>query len=183
MAFVIAYSLGVGLVSLFLARISTALQGLATTLLILGGLGFGLYAFVRAQFFLPAIIVAEHHIGIRRSWHLGRGNFWRIIGIVFSVSFPAYIVFTVLYSIVLQLALSGQSIPIVGLTPGRLTPEEFRHYFSAWLAAVRGVLPVLALLQLLYMVAVTGLSAGAVATAYNHVTGHDRPSDPTRASA
>jgi hypothetical protein len=30
---------------------------------------------------------------------------------------------------------------------------------------------------------VTGLSAGAVATAYKLVTGQDGPSDPTRASA
>jgi len=180
---IVAYFFAVALVSFLLAQISAALQGLATTLLILGGLVFGIYAIVRMQFFLPAVVVAEHHIGIRRSWHLGRGNFWRIVGIVIAVSLPAYVVFTVLYSIVLQLALTGQNLPMVGLTPGRVSPDAFRRYFSAWLAATRSVLPVLALLQLLYMVAVTGLSTGAVATAYKLVTGHDGPSDPTRVFA
>jgi hypothetical protein len=51
-----------------------------------------------------------------------------------------------------------------------------------WFAAVRSVLPVMALLQLLYMVAVTGLSAGAVATAYECVTGHDKSSGSTKVS-
>lgn len=182
-AFVLAYCFAVVLLSFLLARVSAALQGLATTLLILSGLVLGLYAIVRTQFFLPAVVVAEHHIGIRRSWNLGRGNFWRIVGVVIAVSLPAYVVFTVFYSIVLQLALSSQNPPLVGLTPGKVSPDELRHYFSTWLAATRSVLPVLALLQLLYMVAVTGLSAGAVATAYKLVTGQDGPSDPTRASA
>jgi len=53
----------------------------------------------------------------------------------------------------------------------------------AHLAASRQVARVLALLQLLYMVAVTGLSTGAVATAYKLVTGYDGPSDQARASA
>lgn len=183
--FIIAYCLGIGLISFLLATVSAAVQGLATTLLILGGLVFGIYAIVRAQFFLPAVVVAEGHIGIRRSWHLGRGNFWRIIGIVIAVSLPAYVVFTVLYSIVLQLALNGQPFPMVGLTPGKASPDAVRQYLTAWLAAVRSVFPIMALLQLLYMVAVTGLSAGAVATAYKLVTGHheDAPSASTRAPA
>jgi hypothetical protein len=86
---------------------------------------------------------------------------------------------------VLQLALNGQPFPMVGLTPGKASPDAVRQYFIAWLAAVRSVFPIMALLQLLYMVAVTGLSAGAVATAYKLVTGHheDAPSASTRAPA
>lgn len=181
-ACIIAYCLGVGLISFLLAKVSAGLQGVATTLLILGGIAFGIYAIVRTQFFLPAVVVAEHHIGVRRSWKLGRGNFWRIVGIVLAVSLPAYVVFTVLDSIVLQLALNGQALPMVGAAPGKVTPGEVRQYFTMWFAAVRSVLPVMALLQLLYMVAVTGLSAGAVATAYELVTGHDKSSDSTKVS-
>src|SRR5579864_98234 len=182
MALIIAYCLGVALISFLLTKISTALQNFALPLLVLGGLVFGIYAIVRAQFFLPAVVVAEAHIGIRRSWHLGRGNFWRIVGIVLAVSLPAYIVLTVLNSIVVQLALSGQPLPMLAVTPGKVSPDELRRYLAAWLAAFRSVFPIMALLQLLYMMAVTGLSAGAIATAYKQVTGHDAdaPSASTR---
>jgi len=184
-AFVIAFCLGVALISFLLAQISTAFQNFAMTLLILGGLASGIYAIVRAQFFLPAIVVAERHIGIRRSWQLGRGNFWRIVGIMLAVSLPAYVVLTVLNSVVVQLALSGQSLPMVGLRPGRVSPDEFRQYFAAWLVALRIVFPIMALFQLFYIGAVTGLSAGAVASAYRLLTGHDAdaPSASTRTSA
>jgi hypothetical protein len=51
-----------------------------------------LYAFVRLTFlFLPAT-VAEHRIGIVRSWELTRGNFWRIFLIGIIVLLPVFVI-------------------------------------------------------------------------------------------
>ena len=87
----VALALGFGIagIAFLLSKISSALQGLVTTVLVCAAVIWGIYAIVRVQFFLPAVVVAESHIGIRRSWHLGRGNFWRIVGIMLLAILPA----------------------------------------------------------------------------------------------
>ncbi|MGZ5988319.1 MAG: hypothetical protein ACXWLZ_04620 [Rhizomicrobium sp.] len=179
----IAFGLGLAVVTFALSKISATVQTVGTALLMLAAIFGGIYAIVRVQFFLPAVVVAEHHIGLRRSWNLGRGNFWRIVGIVILVTLPAYIVFTTLFSVVLQISLVRHAGPLAGIMPhmmqGKMTPEELRQYLTALLSAVAGVWPILAVMELLYMVALTGLSAGAIATAYNLVTGATDSAPPS----
>ena len=181
----IAFALGLGAVSFALAKYAPAAQVVVTVLLTFAAILAGIYAFVRLQFFIPAVVVAEHHIGLRRSWNLGRGNFWRIIGIMILVSLPPYIVFTTIFSSILQISMSSHAAELAAVSPhmmqGKMTPEELRQFFKIIFAAIASVWPILAIMELLYMVALSGMSAGAIATAYKLVTGAPEP-DATKAA-
>ena len=186
----IVFGFGVGLVGLLLAKVSEKAQSAGSGIFGPAAIIAGIYALVRVQFFLPAVVVAEHHIGLRRSWHLGRGNFWRIVGIVILVTLPAYIAFTTLFSVVLQISLASHAQAVtavmLGSIHGKVTPEELRQYVRTLLDALAGTWPILAILEILYMAALTGLSAGAIATAYTLVTGASDSapsSDATKAPA
>jgi hypothetical protein len=181
----IAFALGLAAVSFALSKFAPAAQALVTGLLTFAAILAGIYTFVRLQFFLPAVVVAEHHIGLHRSWNLGRGNFWRIVGIMILVSLPPYIVFTTIFSSILQISMSSHAAELAAVSPhmmqGKMTPEELRQFFKIIFAAIASVWPVLAIMELLYMVALSGMSAGAIATAYKLVTGAPEP-DATKAA-
>ena len=172
---IIALALGISTISFLLSKISGGVQVLVTTVLICAAIVWGIYAVVRVQFFLPAVVVAENHIGIRRSWHLGRGNFWRIIGIVIVMILPAGIALSTVNSVILQMAHSPNLMMMQGWPPNpshpQLTAEELKQYFAALFSALRVTWPYLAAAELVYVTVVTGLHASAVANAYNLVTG------------
>jgi hypothetical protein len=172
-AVTVAIAIGIGIVSFLLSKAAPSAQGPVTVFLVCVALLWGIYAAVRVQFFLPAVVVAENHIGIRRSWNLGRGNFWRIVGIVIAIVLPIGIVHSILTNVLLQTSVAPQSM---------MTPEEVRLYLEATIRAMKRVWPILVLIELLYMNIVTGLAVGAIANAYNAVTG-TTSSDSTKAPA
>jgi len=187
---IIALTLGISIISFLLSKISGGVQVLVTTLLVCAAIVWGIYAVVRVQFFLPAVVIAENHIGIRRSWHLGRGNFWRIIGIVILVILPAGIALSTINTVILQLAHLPNVMMMQGWPPNpshpHLTAAEFKQYFTALFGALRIAWPYLAAAELVYVTVVTGLHAGAIANAYNLVTGAPEiapPSGSTKAAA
>ena len=47
-----------------------------------------IYVMVRLTFLLLPVVVAEHRIGIKRSWQLGKGNFWRMLGLFILIFLP-----------------------------------------------------------------------------------------------
>jgi hypothetical protein len=119
------------------------------------------------SFFIPAVVVAENHIGIRRSWHLGKGNFWRIVGILLIMTIPVGIAAQTIEGPVLQMGL-GEVQNVMGAHP---SPEDMQKFFALLLQAVRKVGPILLLIQLVHWVLLSGLMGGAVANAYSLVTG------------
>lgn len=79
-------------------------EAVGILLLVLAGIfcfGFVIFAMVRLCFFLPAVAVAEHRISLGRSWELGKGNFWRMAGLVLLVWIPVGVVAQVLQQIVI----------------------------------------------------------------------------------
>jgi hypothetical protein len=146
----------------------------AIVLLVIAGLLFWIYAIVRVYFFLPAIVVAENHIGIRRSWHLGKGNFWRIVGIFLVMTIPAGIAVQVLWQSVLQFEFGGMPL-VLGPHP---SPEEAHRFLMALLDMLKRAAPFIVFIQLLYMTVLTGLMGAATANAYNLVTGGDDIAPP-----
>jgi hypothetical protein len=173
-----------GLIGLAYYLLSKAAPAAAAPISILLGIAaflYWIYAFVRLYFFVPAVVVAENHIGIRRSWHLGRGNFWRIVGIVLIMTIPAGIAAQMIEGPILQLGLGGAVQAQLGPHP---SPEELRGFFALLLGAVKKVGPFLLLVQLIHLVLLSGLMGGAVANAYNLVTGGpDIAPAPVKASA
>ena len=66
-------ALGIAAISYGVGRASEPAQAAVTGILIFLAFLWFLYAAVRVTFFIPAVVVAENHIGIRRAWLLNRG--------------------------------------------------------------------------------------------------------------
>jgi hypothetical protein len=170
----------IGLTYFLLQKAAPTAAGPITVLLGIAAFLYWIYAFVRIFFFIPAVVVAENHIGLRRSWHLGRGNFWRIVGILLIMTIPIGIAAQMIEGPVLQFGLGVVQAPI-GPHP---SPDEIRKFFTVLLEAVKKVGPALLLIQLVHWVLLSGLMGGAVANAYNLVTGGpDIAPAPAKATA
>jgi hypothetical protein len=161
--------LGIAAISFVLQKSLPAAQVPVTVVLGVVAFCWAIYAGVRVMFFIPAVVVAENHIGIRRSWHLGRGNFWRIVGIWLIVTIPVQTAFSILTSTIVQIA-AGPGFglgPKLDADPGKVSAEMMHLLFS--------VAPYLVVLMLLYFILLSGLVSGAIANAYNLVTGDAPP--------
>lgn len=169
----------IGLTYYLLDKFVPAAAAPATVLLGIAAFLYWIYAFVRVQFFIPAVVVAENHIGIRRSWHLGKGNFWRIVGIMLIMTIPIGIAAQTIEGPVLQYGLGG-AMAALGPHP---SPEEVRNLFSLLLTALKKVGPVLVLIQIVHWVLLSGLVGGAVANAYSLVTGGQDIAPPAKGTA
>jgi hypothetical protein len=138
-----------------------------------------IYAVVRLMFFLPAVVVAEEHIGLARSWELGGGNFWRIIAVFFVVFVPV----AMGVGIVSQ-ALTGPFMPPPdfaahfgphpNFTPNEIGPM-YMKLIGAYFQQIRPVLAIFIALQIIQTVIFLGLGNGAIANAYLGVTAPAMP--------
>lgn len=166
-AVVIAVALGG--VALWSALHDSA-PGLFGALAVVGGIAlfcFAIYAFVRTYFFLPAIVVAENRIGLGRSWTLGGGNFWRIVGIGLIVSLPITFAGQIVAQTIMQATVMPQILQHAG---GPQTPQQIPALFHALFPVFLRVLPYLAGIQIVQMILLLGVDGGAVASAYKAVT-------------
>ncbi|HEX4303105.1 MAG TPA: hypothetical protein VHZ78_09950 [Rhizomicrobium sp.] len=153
-------------ISVGLSQVSGPWQWLVTFFLgLFAVLGF-IYAFVRLSFFIPAVVVAENHIGLRRSWHLGGGNFWRILGIILIVTLPLSMAVNTVTSSMLQMAMGPQMGNMAAATPA-----ESQKIFMTMLHTIGQLWPYYLALQFVNFILQAGLTAGAAANAYNLVTG------------
>jgi hypothetical protein len=157
----------IGTVGFLLGKAAPKLMPLVVGVLIFVAVLAYFYSVVRLSFFIPAVVVAENHIGLRRSWHLGRGNFWRIFGILLIVTLPIQLAASTISSTVIQLAM----VPGVTMQSGPLTAADLQKFVSDWMDVLRRVGPYLAVVQILYFALLSGLTNGAVAAAYKAVTG------------
>jgi hypothetical protein len=157
----------VAAIAVLLGKVAEPAQAPVTGILIFCALLAYIYSIIRLSFFIPAVVVAENHIGLRRSWHLGGGNFWRIVGIMLIVSLPIQLAAQTITSTMLQLAMT----PGLTIQQGPMTDVESHKFFADLIAAARRIGPYVVLVQLLYLVLLSGLNAGAVANAYKAITG------------
>ncbi len=166
---VLACGLGIALVAFLVSKVSEPAASPVTFVLI--GLAFlwFVYAAVRVTFFIPAVVVAENHIGIRRAWHLGRGNFWRIVGISLIVTIPLSLAVSTISSTMMQIALG----PEFGGNMVVNDPAETQKMILEAFRAMGRLLPYYVVLQMFGFVLQAGLTVGAIGNAYKLVTGAD----------
>ena len=135
-------------------------QAAVTGILIFLAFLWCVYALVRVAFFIPVVVVAENHIGIRRAWHLGKGNFWRILGIMLIVTLPLSMAVNTVTSSMLQMAMGPEFGGVAAATPA-----EGQKILMDLLHAVGRIWPYYAVLQLINLILQAGLLAGASANA------------------
>jgi len=141
--------------------------GTGFAIIIAGLLAYGalIYAAVRLFFFLAPVVIAED-AGARRSWTLGGGNFWRILGVQIAVMGPLLAV-----AVLLVLAFFG----LPPMPDPATDPETARQMGRAWEASVNTgmvrhwyiVFPI----SFVFSVLMFGLGCGTQAHAYRAVTG------------
>lgn len=90
-----------------------------------------IYIAVRLSFFVTPVVVAEKRISLSRSWQLGGGNFWRIIGVSLAVILPASIVIGILWAALL--AFSGLAFPHIDASMSEVARQ---HAMMSWLEQV-----------------------------------------------
>ena len=165
--------LGIAAISYGVGQASAPAQAAVTGILIVLAFLWCIYALVRVAFFIPVVVVAENHIGIRRAWHLGKGNFWRILGIMLIVTLPLSMAVNTVTSSMLQMAMGSEFGGAVATTPA-----ESQRILMDLLHAVGKIWPYYVVLQLINLILQAGLLAGASANAYRLVTGGDEIAPP-----
>ncbi len=103
--------------------------GTVGLLFLFGCVAYGalIYIMVRLGFLLTPVVVAEHRLGLGRSWELSRGNFWRLFAVLLAVVVPVSIFLVLLF---LAVGASG-IIPMPPVEPGQ-DPEAARQAMKAW---------------------------------------------------
>jgi hypothetical protein len=136
---------------------------------VIGALCAFVYAALRITFFLAPVTVMEKKIAVARSWELGKGNVWRIFGIlivvililaVFELVFTLIFVMPVVFTAVATHAGAGSHDPAVVFT-------AMGHYW-----------PVLLLLGLLVLPILFGLQMTPPAFAYRALMETPKPDAP-----
>ena len=128
-------------------------------LVVIAELCFFIYAMVRFSFFLPAVVVAEHRIGLGRAWELGGGNFWRIFVVILLIVIPVAIVGGMISNMTVM--------PILASEFMRFSDKPTAADLSAFFHALPPLIPVLLAIGVLQRIANMGLMAGAIGSAYN----------------
>lgn len=128
--------------------------GILTVLFAAGFVGF-YYVYLRLWFFIAPVVVAEKHIDIRRSWHLGKSNLWRIFLIALAIFIPLVIVMAVA---------EGAGVYLFFTQVRYATLPDARFWNDNWLA----LSAIFAAIALIWLFALA-LTNGARAFAYRAI--------------
>lgn len=150
--FLMGIDLGLAGLLLALGKVAAPMQALAVNLVALPLLAALIYVFVRLFFFLPIAVVAGDGAPLARAWNMGRGQFWRMLGVLAGALGPLL----VLYALGLALLLAGSGTP----------PADE----AALLARVQAALPLIKGLGFLVAPLILGLFCGASASAWRAIT-------------
>ena len=132
----------------------------------LPGILFVIYMAVRFVFILVPAIVAENRIDFARIWALTRGNFWRILVVVFAIAIPLWLI-----ECTSMLALMGKDIE-AALPPAQTTdPQAIQQHVLALEDVFRRHMPQLMFIWLIMAPFSLGLTLAASASAYRTLSG------------
>lgn len=124
---------------------------------------------VRLVFLLPAVVVAENHVSLKRGYHLTYGNFWRIVGVVLAIVIPLAVVQSAI-----QIAVFGPDFMSTQIMPSD-TPEEMAAKLQILQTQLKGGLFMLVPVWIIVSIINLGLTAGAGAFAYKALSGGSTP--------
>ena len=117
------------------------------------------YIMVRVTFLQPPIAVAEEHGVIRRSWELGKGNFWRMFAVLLGIVIPLMIV-----QFIIQITLFSSLA--IAPPPEDASPAELAAFMTQMATEMVAVLPLLVPIAIVFYAAFIALIVSASAFAY-----------------
>ena len=143
-------------------HLPNAVTVLVTVVLAIAAVVGIVYVLVRQFFFLPAVIVAENKIGLKRSWALGKGNVWRAIVIWLAVVIPVSMITSIITNATLMPVLMTQAVHF-GPNP---SPADLMGLFTALAPFLAAIIAI----ELLSGLVILGTMFGAIGKAYKAVT-------------
>jgi hypothetical protein len=120
---------------------------------------------VRLVFLLPAVVVAENHVSLKRGYHLTYGNFWRIVVVVLAIGIPIALVQSAV-----QMVVFGPDFMATSIMPSD-TPEEMAAKLQVLQTQLKSGLFIMVPIWIVVSIVNLGLTAGAGAFAYKALTG------------
>jgi hypothetical protein len=121
---------------------------------------------------VPSIIMEPGKGGLARSYHLTRGNFWRIIVILLVVYLPIGMVAGAVQSAVIGNSFMGPMMEVLTQAKnGPMTPEQWQTMFAKMMDAMRDAFLPMAIINFVSSIVLSGLIYGGSAYAYRALTG------------
>jgi hypothetical protein len=160
--------------------------GLAAAVVIIAIICLAVLTLVRMSFLMvPSIVVEPGKGGLARSYHLTRGNFWRIIVIVLVLYLPVAMVAGAVQSAVIGNSFMGPLLEVLQQAKdGPMTPEQWQSMFTRMMEAMRDAFLPMAIINFVSSIFLSGLIYGGSAYAYRALTGAaDATAAPAPATA
>lgn len=114
----LSFIVGAGLIGMFEGSAMAGILGVI--LLVILGIVFlfilPLLLLMRWSFYIPIVAVENQGIGIGRSWHLTKGNVWRLLGIFLVIYIITSIfqgVASLIFTLLLQMTIVGQIVQVL----------------------------------------------------------------------
>ena len=150
------------------ANLALLVSGVGTVVVVLGMILIA----VRLVFLMPAVVVAENHVSLKRGYHLTYGNFWRIVGVVLAIVIPIALVQSVI-----QMMVFGSDFMAASIMPSD-SPEEMAAKLQVLQTQLSHGLIYMVPVWLIVSIVNLGLSSGAGAFAYRALTGSQGSATP-----
>jgi hypothetical protein len=129
-----------------------------------------LYVTVRLAFLLPPVVVAEEKISLRRAASLGRGNFWRLLGIFLAIFLPFWLLQRILLYALLPQGMLLATPPGASAAEKAAVMANVMTWATQLLGEVIDYWYIVYPLGLIWSVLYLGLIFGAQAFAYRAAT-------------
>ena len=170
---VILILIGLGIAGAIMLGILAFIAGMAdaTAAGVVSGVGGIIFVLamiligVRLVFLLPAVVVAENHVSIKRGYHLTYGNFWRIVGVILAIVIPIAVVQSAI-----QMVVFGPDFMAMNIMPSD-SPEEMAAKLQMLQTQLKSGLLIMVPIWVVVSIINLGLTAGAGAFAYRALTG------------
>lgn len=150
------------------ANLALLVSGVGTVVVVLGMILIA----VRLVFLMPAVVVAENHVSLKRGYHLTYGNFWRIVGVVLAIVIPIALVQSVI-----QMMVFGSDFMAASIMPSD-SPEEMAAKLQVLQTQLSHGLIYMVPVWLIVSIVNLGLYSGAGAFAYRALTGSQGSATP-----
>lgn len=150
-ALVIGLSILAGIAAVVFAPLAVLVPIVAVIAVVYGGL--------RLTFLMPPIAVAEERQVISRSWSLGKGNFWRMFGVLLAIVIPLAIA-----QAIVQVSLFSSLILVP--PPEDAGPAEMAAFVAQMMAQITSLLPLLVPIYIVFYAAMIAMIVSASAFAY-----------------
>jgi len=135
--------------------------------LVLAAIAAFVYVMLRMFFFLPAVVVTDNKIGVARAWELGKGNVLRMIVVIIATYLPIHFAAGIVTYLTVILTVVTEAL--------RQQPDS-ADKAMAFLKSLWPVLPAIGIIQLVALIAVTGVILGAMGLSYQAVTAPEETS-------